>query len=458
MNYAERLKNVTVLGAAGKMGSGILLLTAMEMTDLASKPENKSRQFVLNAIDVSDQALGGLMKYLKVQVQKAAEKKIVPLRKVYEDHADLVDNKDIIDRYVADVIGIVRPSTRLESAYQSGLIFEAIIENPGLKVKLLSQINKNNAKSPWIFTNTSSIPIHEVDEKAGLGGRILGVHFYNPPAIQKLVELIRADSTQSELVDFALVFAKNLGKIVVPSNDFAGFIGNGHFMRDALHGISEAGRLSAEMSFAEAVYTVNRVTQDFLLRPMGIFQLIDYVGLDVCQYIMSVMNGRLGTPCGKVSPEVLHSPLLDRMISAGVRGGQRSDGSQKDGFFKYEKNRPAGIYDPDTKRYLPVSAFQAACDERMGPTPLPQLNWKSAVKHPKKEAALEDFFGKLAAMDTPGANLAKRYGERSREIGLKLVSDKVAQSEEDVNMVLLSGFYHVYGPINKYFKPVTSNQ
>lgn len=447
MNYAEKLENVAVLGAAGKMGSGILLLTAMEMADLSLKPENKSRQFVLNAIDVSDQALGGLMKYLRVQVQKAAEKKIVHLRKVYEDNADLVDNKDIIDRYVADVAGIVRPSTLLESAYQSSLIFEAIIENPGLKVKLLSQINKNNVKSPWIFTNTSSIPIHEVDEKAGLGGRILGVHFYNPPAVQKLVELIRAGSTKSELVDFALAFAKNLGKIVVPSNDFAGFIGNGHFMRDALHGISEAERLSREMPFVEAVYTVNRVSQDFLLRPMGIFQLIDYVGLDVCQYIMSVMNERF-------HGEDIHSPLLDRMISAGVRGGQHSDGSQKDGFLKYEKNRPSGIYDPDTKRYLPVSDFQAACDKRLGPTPQPQLTWKSAVRHPRKEAALEDFFGKLAAMNTLGANLAKRYGERSLEIGLKLVSDKVAQSEEDVNTVLLSGFYHVYGPVNKYFKPI----
>lgn len=445
MNYTERLENVTVLGAAGKMGSGILLLTAMEMADLSLKPENKSRQFVLNALDVSHQALGGLMKYLKVQVQKAAEKKIVQLRKVYESHSDLIDNKDIIDRYVADVTGLVRPSTALETAYESGLIFEAVIENPALKIKLLSQINKNSAKEPWFFTNTSSIPVHELDEKAGLGGRLLGVHFYNPPAVQKLVELIRAASTKSELVDFALVYARNLRKIVVPSNDFAGFIGNGHFMRDALFGISEAGRLSREMPFVEAVYTVNRATQDFLLRPMGIFQLIDYVGLDVCQYIMSVMDERF-------QGEDIRSPLLDRLIAEGVRGGQYSDGSQKDGFFKYEKNRPAHIYDPETKQYVPIPSFQAACDARMGPLPAPRLTWKSAVKHPQKEAALEDFFGKLSAMDTPGAILAKRCGERSREIGLKLVSDKVAQSEEDVNTVLLSGFYHVYGPINNYFK------
>ena len=445
MNYAERLQNVTVLGASGKMGSGILLLTALEMADLSLKPENKDRQFVLNAVDVSDKALDGLMKYLKVQVQKAAEKKIVALRKVYEECCDLVDNKEIVDRYVSDVCALVRPTTALESAYASGLVFEAVIENPALKIKLLSQINKNSAKTPWFFTNTSSIPVHELDEKAGLGGRLLGVHFYNPPAIQKLVELISAASTKEELVEFALAYAKNLRKIVVPSNDFAGFIGNGHFMRDALHGIGEAERLAKEMPFVEAVYTMNRAAQDFLIRPMGIFQLIDYVGLDVCQYIMSVMAERF-------HGETIHSPLLDKLIAAGVKGGQFSDGSQKDGFFKYEKNRPAAIYDPGTKQYVPIASFQAACDAKMGPLPQPALTWKSAIKHPKKEAALVEFFGKLSAMDSPGAVLAKRYGERSREIGLKLVSDKVARSEADVNMVLTSGFYHVYGPINDYFK------
>ena len=75
MNYEESLQNVSVLGAAGKMGSGIVLLTAAEMADLSLKPENKGKTFVLHAIDVSDEALSGLMRYLKTQVVKVAEKK-----------------------------------------------------------------------------------------------------------------------------------------------------------------------------------------------------------------------------------------------------------------------------------------------------------------------------------------------------------------------------------------------
>lgn len=445
MDYTGRLENVTVLGAAGKMGSGILLLTAMEMADLSLKPENKDRQFVLNAMDISDQALAGLMKFLQAQVRKAAEKKTVALRKLYAGRADLIENYDIIDQYIFDVLGIVRPTTSLEAAYESTMIFEAIKEDPGLKVKVLSQIDKNNKKSPWFFTNTSSIPIHQLDKDTNLGGRIIGFHFYNPPAVQKLVELIKADGTLDELEEFAYAYAKNMRKKIVPSNDFAGFIGNGHFMRDALHGISEVQRLTEKMPFAEAVYMINKVSQDYLVRPMGIFQLIDYVGLDVCQYIMSVMNPFL-------PDEDLHSDLLDQFIGMGVLGGQYANATQKDGFLKYEKGRVAGVYDPEKKEYVAISQFQAACDDKLGPMPEGAMPWKAVIGSPDKDEILTGFFKNLHKMDTLGAELAMEYGRRSKAISLKLVSDNVARSDKDVNTVLLTGFYHSFGPINDYFK------
>lgn len=443
MKYVERLENVTVLGAAGKMGRGILLLTALEMAALSLKPENASRQFVLNAVDLSHQALSDVMKFLKVHVQKAAEKKIVPLRKIYADREDLIENKDMIDQYIFDVLNIVRPATTLEAAYQSTVIFEAILEDPELKVRMLSQINEHNQKSPWILSNTSSIPIHELDQKANLEGRILGFHFYNPPAVQKLVEIIKAETTIAELADFAYAYAKNLRKKIVPSNDVAGFIGNGHFMRDILHGISEAQRLARDIPFVEAVYMINKVSQDFLIRPMGIFQLIDYVGLDICQCIMSVMSSYL--------KEELHNGLLDQIISQGVSGGQYADGSQKDGFLQYEKGRPTAVYAPDKQEYVPLSQFQAISDEKLGPIPESALPWKAIISRPDKAEILSTYFKELNDMHTPGADLAKRYGKRSKEIGLKLVADNVAHSQEDVNTVLLTGFYHAYGPINDYF-------
>ena len=445
MNYLDRLQNVSVLGAAGKMGSGILLLTAVEMADQSLQPENKDKHFVLNAIDVSSEALNGLMKYLKTQVTKLAEKKTVMLRKWYADRKDLIENFDVIEEYVFHVLSIIRPTTNLESAYNSGLIFEAIKEDPQLKVKILTQIDSNNPNKPWYFTNTSSIPITNLDNDANMGGRIIGFHFYNPPAVQRLVELIKSDKTLPEVEEFAMQYAKNLRKVIVPSNDFAGFIGNGHFMRDALHAIKEVEKLSREMPYAEALYMINKVSQEYLVRPMGIFQLIDYVGVDVCQYIMSVMDPYL-------SDETLHSALLDQMMDLGVKGGQLSSGAQKDGFLKYEKGRPVAIYDIETKQYVNIADFKDKADERLGKLPETIIPWKATFGLKNKDEFFNKYFAELGQLDTLGAKLARDYNTSSRNIGLKLVSDRVANCEADVNKVMLTGFYHAYGPINEYLK------
>ena len=443
MTYEERLENVAVLGAAGKMGSGILLLTAVHMADL--QLQNKNKTYVLYAIDVSNKALTGLMDYLRVQVRKIAEKKINWLRAVYEDREDLVENGEMIDEYIFDVMKIVRPVDVMEAAYKANLVFEAVNENKDLKVKLFKQIKEHNDKV-WFFTNTSSVPIHYLEENAGVKGRIIGFHFYNPPAVQKLVELIKTENTDPELEKFALEYAKNLKKIIVPSNDFAGFIGNGHFMRDALFGINEALALAKEkgISLPQAIYMINKVTQDYLVRPMGIFQLMDYVGIDVMQFIMNVMNPYL-------EDEDLHSDLLDTMMEQGVKGGQYSSGAQKDGFLKYEKGKITAVYDPDKKEYVPVSEFAEEADKMLGELPESAVSWKSTLKMKNKDEVLSKFFNDIKNSDTLGAKLAVKYAKNSKAIGEKLVSDGVANNADDVNTVMLTGFFHAYGPINNYF-------
>jgi 3-hydroxyacyl-CoA dehydrogenase len=441
MTYEERLQNVSVLGAAGKMGSGILLLTALEMADLSFKPEGKGK-FVINAIDVSHEALQGLMRYLRSQVLKTAEKKIVALRALYKDYPALIENEEIIDQYVFDVMSIVKFSTRLEAALDSSLIFEAIKEDPALKIKIFSYINENNSNDPWFFTNTSSIPIGELNEKAKLDGRIIGFHFYNPPAVQKLVEVIQAKNTRSEVGEFALTYAKNLRKVVVPSHDVAGFIGNGHFMRDILYAVREVEKLRKDIGFVEAVYTMNRISHEYLIRPMGIFQLIDYVGVDVCSYIMSVMQSYLKN-------EDLSCPLFKQMLNLNIRGGQFSDGSQKDGVLKYEKGKVVGVFDPEKKDYRLISEIKNKVDEKLGPMP-EVIPWKNVVKNPEKEGILTTYFAGIKNSKSFGAILTKEYALKSREIGQYLVTSNVAYSEKDVNIVLLTGFFHSYGPINDY--------
>jgi 3-hydroxyacyl-CoA dehydrogenase len=442
MNYAKRLSNVSVLGAAGKMGSGILLLMSQELYDLSRQPENKDLEFRLNAIDISSEGLQSILKYIEKQSRKTAERKPENIRKYFIGTS--LSDEEMIKKYIKGVLEIIHPSTDLMDATTSTLIFEAASENKDLKVQLLSEINKNNELSPWFFTNTSSIPIHYIDEKAVLEGRVLGFHFYNPPAIQRLVELITTDNTDASLIETAHLIAKRLRKVIVPSNDVAGFIGNGHFMRDALYAISEVERLTPDLGFVKALFALNMVSQKFLIRPMGIFQLCDYVGDDVVQFILKVMNPY-------IEGEDLHSDLLDRFVEAGVKGGQNPDGSQKNGFLRYDSGRITGVFDIGKGEYSDLALFKDEVNVYLGPLPHNYKPWKEIVRDPEKDNLLAAIFSELKEMHTQGAELTLKYGLRSKEIGLNLVKNKVANSVEDVNKVLLTGFYHAYGPVNEYF-------
>jgi 3-hydroxyacyl-CoA dehydrogenase len=445
MKSGDKLRNVAVLGAAGKMGSGITLLTALEMASQSLLPENKGHNYILNAIDVNNENLLGLMKYIESQALKFAEKNTVSLRRVYANREDLVENEEIIREFVKHTVGIVRPVNRIENAADSLLVFEAASENPQLKVSLFRQIEQVNPHKPWYLTNTSSIPIAFLEQEAGLQGRIIGFHFYNPPAVQKLIEIIPLAHTSNDLRDFALDYASNLKKVIVFSNDKAGFLGNGHFMRDILFANQRVERLVEEgVPEPNAIYILNKVSHELLIRPMGIFQLIDYVGIDVCQYIMKVMAPHY-------PQENLYSPLLDRMLEAGVRGGQYPDGSKKDGFFRYEKGKIAGVFDLESSSYQGVDAFEAFALKWGDPWPEGVPQWKAVVKLSNVDDVLTSYFTALKHHASAASQMAVEYGRASRDIAKDLVNTGVALSEEDVNTVLKTGFYHVYGPVNKYF-------
>ena len=443
MNLSERLENIAVLGAAGKMGSGIALLLANELARTRLLPEGKGKVFRLALIDVSEPNLDGLMRYLRTQLTSLAEKNIVELRSLYADREDLVENGEMVSEFTTSALSALRPSTDMGAAAGARLVFEAVFENEALKTKLLSQVRGIADPDAWFLTNTSSIPIGGLSRKLELGGRIVGYHFYNPPAVQKLLELITTRDTLPELKEAAEKLAQRLGKKVFHSNDVAGFIGNGHFMRDALYAISEAERLRGSGEWAPALYKINRVSQDWLVRPMGIFQLIDYVGVDVTRMILNVMDAYL-------PGESLKSAFIDSLVETGVVGGQHHDGSQKDGILKYEKGRPVAVYEPLRREYVPFTAFSGKADEELGALPKESRPWKALVADRSKAAALQAHFAALDGSATEGARLAMRYMKASKAIGEGLVSGGVALSAEDVNGVMTNGFFHLYGPINDY--------
>ena len=445
MNLSERLENVAVIGASGKMGSGISLLLAKELAGIKLSSEGKGRAFRLALIDVSEVALDGLMTYLRGQLLKLAEKSGGQLRVLYEDRTDLGENGEMIREFVSQALSLARPSTDMQAISGARIVFEAVFENEELKIDLLKKAGEYADPDAWYMTNTSSIPISGLDQKAELGGKIIGYHFYNPPAVQRLLELISSDRTLPELKEAGMELAKRLGKKVIPANDIAGFIGNGHFTRDGLHALSAADQLRGDGEWAPSLYMMNRVSQDWLLRPMGIFQLIDYVGVDVFQLILKVMDRYL-------PGRGLQSDFIDALSEKSVLGGQNHDGSQKNGILEYAKGRPSAVYEPTKGEYVPFDpdGWTGKADVELGSLPEGFKPWKALLGVKDRDDLLERHFEAVRSSDTKGAVLASEYLAASKKIGENLVSDGVAASIGDVNGVLTNGFFHLYGPINDY--------
>jgi 3-hydroxyacyl-CoA dehydrogenase len=446
MHLNDAIQNVAVLGAAGKMGNGIALLVLQEMAILNAR---ESGLYSLKLIDSNERAHDGLRKYLRIQIIKFAEKNIIALREFYKKNAELVSNEEIIRNFVESSLDFVSFRTDIEGARDAKLVFEAIIEDINVKIDVYKKLKTIVDKKAYFFTNTSSIPISLLNEKADLQNRIIGFHFYNPPAIQKLIEIVAIAHSDPELITLSHEIARRFHKIIVQSNDIAGFIGNGHFIREVVFSCERALELSRSHSLSKSIYFINRVTQDFLIRPMGIFQLVDYVGVDVVIHIAEIMQEYISG--SKFSVDVLKQFLKEE-----IRGGQYFDGSQKEGIFQYENHLPCGIYSFEEKRYIVFEEnnWSEDCDLSLGPLPMGHFSWKILTKDPLKNEKLTHYLQSLFQSSSTGAELSQKFLINSNEIAKALVKDNVAHSIEDVNSVLINGFFHLYGP-NFYEKMIT---
>lgn len=432
------LNNVAVIGAGGKMGSGIALLLLQEMVLGAKEGQDFP---ILTLIDSNEKTIYSLKGYLRAQLPKFAEKNIVRLREIYKNNSNLVSNEEMIRHFVDRALDSINCSISLDSAKHATLIFEAIAEKAALKIELYKSLKKYCGEETLFFTNTSSIPISYLNEQAALNDHIIGYHFYNPPAIQKLLEIIPLEKVNSRLLAVANDLASRLKKTVVISRDIAGFIGNGHFIPEGFFACREAELLAAKQPLREAVYLINMLSQDFLIRPMGIFQLIDYVGIDIFQNIALIMREHL-------KDDTLWHSLIDAMVAKGVVGGQHADGSQKPGFFAYEGTKICGAYDFADETYHPLEkgGWNDSCRQELGPLPQGHSPWKKLVNDRQQEEKLRNYFDHLSTGTALGELLAMKYLGNSCAIARKLVANHVAKSLREVSTVLKTGFFHLYGP------------
>lgn len=431
------MSHVAVLGAFGKMGSGISLIVLAAMAEQELSQTGKQGNYRLHLVDANENIYAEVLIKIRKCLRDHAEKNIQNIRKSFATRKDLTENQEIIEEFVNGAIACIRVTTDCATIKKCQIVFEAVSENMDLKIKLFKTIKSNCEKTPMFFTNTSSIPIAELAEKTNLQGQIIGYHFYNPPQKQKLVELVVPTNTHQTVILTAEEITKSLRKITVPSSDVAGFIGNGHFMREILQADLMIGQDHSKIP------ELDGITRDLLIRPMGIFQLVDYVGLDVCQSILSVMTSYL--------KKDLSSPLINLFMTAGIKGGQNPDGSQKNGFFQYEKHKISGYYSLVSKSYVPIPTMdfrKVATGVFADYSPWKEINLQVANL---KNDYFKNYFKALFASKEKNAQTACQYLNASRKIAEELVSSGVAAKMEDVNKVLMLGFQHAYGPGNNYY-------
>ena len=214
-----------------------------------------------------------------------------------------------------DVLSRVEPVDELAGA---DLMVEAVVEDAAVKQDIFRRADEALPEQAILASNTSSIPIASLAEATGRADRVIGMHFFNPVPVMKLVEVVRHPGTSDDTARAIVDLAQELGKTPAEANDFPGFVSN----RILMPFINEAvWALHDGVAEPEAIDTI--ATLGFN-HPMGPLALADLIGLDTCVAIMEVLRDGLGDP--RYEP----CPLLREHVEAGRHG--RKSGQ---GFYSY---------------------------------------------------------------------------------------------------------------------------
>ena len=231
----------------------------------------------------------------------------------------MVAKEKITDDQKTGTLDRITTFTDLKAAVEEAdLVIEAVPEIFELKKKIFQQIDEAAPDHTVLATNTSSISITRLAAVTKRPEKCIGMHFFNPVPVMKLVEVINGYETEEKITDKIVALADKLGKVAVPASDSPGFVSN----RVLMPMINEAIFCVYE-GVADAK-SVDEVMKLGMAHPMGPLRLADFIGLDVCLDILHVLYE------GFKDPKYRPCPLLVKMVDAGKLGDKTGEG-----FFNY---------------------------------------------------------------------------------------------------------------------------
>jgi len=288
------VRRVVVLGA-GTMGQGIAQVTAQA-------------GYVTHVYDVDAARIGRAIENIKQTTDK------------------LVQKGKMSNETRSELIGALVPTSDLaHAAADVDLVIESAPEQMDLKVGLLREVKALAPAHAILGTNTSSLSITEIGTRLGAPGRVIGLHFFNPPPVMELLEIVRGLGTDEQTLATSQAVAKRLGKTAIVVNDMPGFA------TSRLGVVIGAEAMRMLETGVASVEDIDRAMELGYRHPMGPLKLTDLVGLDVRLMILEHLHKEIG--------EQFRPPaILRQMVRAGRLGKKTGEG-----FYRWTESGPVPV-------------------------------------------------------------------------------------------------------------------